>query len=97
MKFSIDLNTKKLEALIMATRDELLENIDKLAEAVRDESAQVKEAVTGLSDVVATLTAKVASLESAAGVAADFSAESAKLVEIGASIGAIYEPAPVVS
>ena len=97
MKFSIDLNTKKLEALIMATRDELLENIDKLAEAVRNESAQVKDAVTGLSDVVATLTDKVASLEATAGAAADFSAESAKLVEIGASIGAIYEPAPVVS
>jgi len=97
MKFSIDLNTKKLEALIMATRDELLETIANLADAVKAESAQVKDAVAGLSDVVATLTDKVASLEAAAGAAADFSAESAKLVEIGASIGAIYEPATVAS
>ena len=99
MNFSIDFNTKKLEDLIMMTRDSLLSAIEDLATAATNETVVVKAALDTMSEVVVSLKAQVASLELAAGTAADFSAESAKLEDVRKAIGAIYEPpaAPVVA
>ena len=95
MNFSIDLNCKKLEDLIMTTRNELLDSINSLAGAVTDETVKIDNALASMTEVVAGLTAKVSRLELAAGDAADFSAESAKIEAIRASITAIIAP-PVV-
>ena len=95
MNFSIDLNTKKLEDLIMTTRNELLDSINNLAGAVTDETVKVDNVLASMAEVAAGLTAKVSRLELAAGDAADFSAESAKIEAIRASIAAIIAP-PVV-
>ena len=92
MNFSIDLNTKKLEDLIMMTRDSLLSAIEDLATTAANETVVVKVALDTMSEVVVSLKAQVASLELAAGTAVDFSAESAKLEDVRKAIGAIYEP-----
>ena len=92
MNFSIDFNTKKLEDLIMMTRDSLLSAIEDLATTAANETVVVKVALDTMSEVVVSLKAQVASLELAAGTAVDFSAESAKLEDVRKAIGAIYEP-----
>ena len=95
MNFSIDFNTKKLEDLIMMTRDSLLSAIEDLATAATNETVVVKAALDTMSEVVVSLKAQVASLELAAGTAVDFSVESAKLEDVRKAIGAIYEPPAV--
>ena len=75
----------------MTTRSELMDVIIKLRDDAANEAAQVKSAVGTLTDVVASLKSQIAGLELSAGVAADFSAESAKLEEVRQSIDAIYE------
>ena len=93
MNFSVNLGSKKLEALIMTTRTELMESIAKLSATVTNEATQVKSAVDALADVVTMLKEKVAALELAAGTEVDFSAESEALAAVEASIGSIIDPA----
>ena len=99
MNFSIDFNTKKLEDMIMMTRELLLAAIEDLHTAATNETVVVTTALATMSEVVDSLKAQVASLKLADGVAADFSVESAKLEDVRKAIGAIYEPpaAPVVA
>mgnify|MGYP000432689475 CR=1 FL=1 len=92
MNFSINIGSKKLEALIMTTRTELTAQINALAETVSTEAAQVQANVKALADVVEMLKAQVAAFE-AAGVELDFSAESAALAAVSASIDSIADPA----
>ena len=93
MNFSVNLGSKKLEALIMTTRTELMESIAKLSATVTNEATQVKSAVDALADVVTMLKEKVAALELAAGTEVDFSAESEALAAVEDSIASIIEPA----
>ena len=93
MNFSVNLGSKKLEALIMTTRTELMESIAKLSATVTNEATQVKSAVDALADVVTMLKEKVAALELAAGTEVDFSAEAEALDAIESSIASIIEPA----
>ena len=100
MNFSINIGSKKLEALIMMTRAELMATITKLAETVSTENEQVDakvDALTANADaltgVVTMLKDKVAALELAAGTEVDFSAESAALEAVATSIASIIEPA----
>ena len=99
MNFSINIGSKKLEALIMMTRTELMATITKLAETVAAETAQVDAKVDllsanadGLAGVVTMLKEKVAALELAAGTEVDFSAESEALDAIESSIASIIDP-----
>ena len=99
MNFSINIGSKKLEALIMTTRTELTAQLAALAETVSTENEQVDakvDALTANADaltgVVATLKDKVAVLELAAGTEVDFSAESEALDAIESSIASIIDP-----
>ena len=97
MNFSIDFNTKKLEDMIMMTRELFLSAIEDLRTTATNEAVVVTNALATMAEVVDSLKSQVASLKLADGVAADFSVESAKLEEVRQAIGAIYEPpaAPV--
>ena len=93
MNFSVNLGSKKLEALIMTTRTELMESITKLSATVTNEATQVKSALDALTDVVTMMKEKVAALELAAGTEVDFSAEAEALDAIESSIASIIDPA----
>ena len=99
MNFSINIGSKRLEALIMTTRTELTAQLAALAETVSTENAQVDAKVDALTanaealtGVVTMLKDKVAALELAAGTEVDFSAESEALDAIESSIAAIIDP-----
>jgi malonyl CoA-acyl carrier protein transacylase len=81
-----------LEALIMATREELMAKIAEVNQAVGDEGLQVKTAIDALNLVVTGLQEKISGLELAAGTPADFTAELQSLASLKTSVAAIYEP-----